>query len=265
MTGFPRERAGRTAFPGLSAGRSRGPDDTLTAWVAGGQASHPDGRAQVERLNPIPPTLSVLVVDDDPVSVRILADILQGEGFAVRTTSSSLAALRGLQECPPEECPPDLLLTDLRMPEMNGLDLIRAARRAWPDLCCLLISAFLTDDTVAEAFRAGVHDLLQKPINLGEVRARALHAAEVVLLRREVLHLRALTAVAPPGESARVMPSRANELANLPSLPGSAAPLEHGRRYEVTYRLERIAALHRQGLITQGEFDEKKRALLHRI
>lgn len=260
MTGFPRERAGRTAFPGLSAGRRRGPDDTLTAWVAGGEAAHPDGRAQVERLNPIPPTLSVLVVDDDPVSVRILADILQGEGFAVRTTSSSLAALRGLQEYPP-----DLLLTDLRMPEMNGLDLIRAARRAWPDLCCLLISAFVTDDTVAEAFRAGVHDLLQKPINLGEVRARALHAAEVVLLRREVLHLRALTAVAPPGESARVMPSRANELANLPSLPGSAAPLEHGRRYEVTYRLERIAALHRQGLITQGEFDEKKRALLHRI
>jgi len=213
----------------------------------------------------MPPALSVLVVDDDPVSVRILADILQGEGFAVRTTSSSLAALRGLQECPPEECPPDLLLTDLRMPEMNGLDLIRAARRAWPDLCCLLISAFLTDDTVAEAFRAGVHDLLQKPINLGEVRARVLHAAEVVLLRREVQHLRALTAVAPPGESARVMPSRANELANLPSLPGSAAPLEHGGRYEVTYRLERIAALHRQGLITQGEFDEKKRALLHRI
>ena len=208
----------------------------------------------------MPPALSVLVVDDDPVSVRILADILQGEGFAVRTTSSSLAALRGLQECPP-----DLLLTDLRMPEMNGLDLIRAARRAWPDLCCLLISAFVTDDTVAEAFRAGVHDLLQKPINLGEVRARALHAAEVVLLRREVLHLRALTALAPPGEAARVMPSRANELANLPSLPGSAAPLEHGRRYEVTYRLERIAALHRQGLITQGEFDEKKRALLHRI
>ena len=260
MTGFPRERAGRTAFPGLSAGRRRGPDDTLTAWVAGGEAIHPDGRAQVERLNPIPPTLSVLVVDDDPVSVRILADILQGEGFAVRTTSSSLAALRGLQECPP-----DLLLTDLRMPEMNGLDLIRAARRAWPDLCCLLISAFLTDDTVAEAFRAGVHDLLQKPINLGEVRARALHAAEVVLLRREVQHLRALTAVAPPGESARVMPSRANELADLPSLPGSAAPLEHGGRYEVAYRLERIAALHRQGLITQGEFDEKKRALLHRI
>lgn len=204
--------------------------------------------------------LSVLVADDDPVSVRMLAEILQGEGFAVRTTSSPLAALRDLHECPP-----DLLLTDLRMPEMNGLDLIRAARRARPDLCCLLISAFVTDETTAEAFRAGAHDLLQKPINLEEVRARALHAAEVVQLRREVQHLRALTAVPPPGGSPRVMPARAKELADLPALPGSAAPLEHGGRDEVFYRLERLASLLRQGLITQVEFDERKRALLDRI
>ncbi len=205
--------------------------------------------------------LSVLIVDDDPGSLHLLQAILRDAGFIVRMTTSPKGALHEM-----EEHPPDLLLTDLRMPEMSGLDLLRAARRHRPDLCCLVITGFATDEATAEAFRAGAQDLLLKPINVEEVRARVLHAAEVVLLRREVQGLRRDPAPPPCGESAPPeTPFRARELSDLPALPGSAAPIEVGNRDEIFHRLERLGSLFRQGVITAGDFEEKKRALLGRI
>jgi DNA-binding NtrC family response regulator len=205
------------------------------------------------------PGLSILIVDDDPGSLHLLETILKDLGFLVRTAQSPLAALRQV-----EEHPPDLLLTDLRMPDMNGVDLIRAALRLRPDLCCLLISAFITDDAATEAFRTGAHDLLAKPINLEEVRARILHASEIVCLRREVRHLRARTALVPSGDSSSALPVHAEELATLPALPGSSAPVG-GAGTGIAHRFERLASLLRQGLITPNEFEEKKGALLSRI
>lgn len=206
------------------------------------------------------PGLSVLIVDDDPGTLRLLRAILQDAGFAVRTTASPTAALHEM-----EEHPPDLLLTDLRMPEMSGLDLLRCARRLRPDLCCLVITGFATDETTGEAFRAGVQDLLLKPINAEEVRARVCHAAEVVRLRREVRDLRAARATSPRGDAGQATPPRARELADLPALPGSAAPLGVGGRDEIFHHLERLGALLRQGVITATDFEEKKRALLARL
>ncbi len=204
--------------------------------------------------------LSVLIVDDDPGSLQVLQAIVREAGFSVRTTTSPAAALLEIGERAP-----DLLLADLRMPEMSGLDLLRAARRLVPDLCCLVVTGFATDEATAEAFRVGAQDLFAKPINLEEVRARLLHAAEVVLLRREVRALRS----APPARARepveQATPPRARELADLPALPGSAAPVESGGRGEVFHRLERLGSLFRQGVITAGEFEEKKRVLLGRI
>lgn len=204
--------------------------------------------------------LSVLIVDDDPGSLRILQAILHDAGFAVRTTASPRAALRELKSHPP-----DLLLTDLRMPEMSGLDLLRAALRLKPDLCCLVVTAFATDEAISDIFRAGAYDLLSKPINAEETRARLAHAAEIVRLRREAQPLRAPTAPPRRGSPEGTTPSRARELSELPALPGSAAPLDMGGRDEVFRRLERLASLLRQGVITVAEFEEKKRALLARI
>lgn len=206
------------------------------------------------------PGLSVQVVDDDPGSLRMLRAILADAGLVVRTATSPAAALREMADHPP-----DLLVTDLRMPEMNGLDLLRAARGLYPDLCCLLITGFATDEVIADAFREGAQDLLQKPINVEEVRARVLHAAEVVQLRREVQALRAAHGPRRGGDRGRGSAPRAQELSDLPALPGFGAPVEANSREEVFRRLERLGALFRQGVITAVEFEEKKRALLARL
>ena len=207
------------------------------------------------------PALSILIVDDDLGSLHLLQRILRDSGLTVRTAQSPTAALRQL-----EEDPPDLLLTDLRMPEMSGVDLLRAARARRPDLCCLVVTAFATDEATAEIFHAGAQDLFQKPINSKEVRARVQHAAEVVLLRREVAALRAASAaVSRDQPSQEPPPSRTLELSDLRALPGFAAPMTIGGREDLFHRLERLGALFRQGVISATDFEEKKRGLLARI
>lgn len=208
---------------------------------------------------PPPPAFTILIVDDDPGALALLEAILEDVGLAIRTTQSSREALRRI-----EERPPDLLVTDLRMPDMGGLELLRAARRSCPDLCAVIVTGFASADVIAEAFRAGAQDLMLKPINPEEVKARILHAAEVVKLRREVRALRAGGARGG-GEPAARGPERARELADLSAVPGSAGPLDGGGRRDAFQCLEWLAALQRAGVITAGEFQQKKRDLLDRV
>jgi CheY-like chemotaxis protein len=204
--------------------------------------------------------LSVLIVDDDPTSLQLLKTILEEIGLAVTIMDRPTAALRRV-----EAQPPDLLMTDLRMPEMNGLDLVRAVRRLDRDICCLVITGFASDEATAEAYQAGATDLLLKPVNVPEVQTRVRNAAELVGLRREVKALRAALGDSRSGAGASHASPRAQELAALPALPGSAAPLDVLGRDEILHRLARIEILHRQGILTAAEYEEKKRSLLDRL
>ena len=120
--------------------------------------------------------LSVLIVDDDPTCLQLLQAILEDDrGFASprrtgrRRRSASVKARS-----------PDILVTDLRMPEMSGLDLVRAVRALDEEIYCLIVTGFASDEVTAEVYRAGVRDLLLKPINVAEVQARVQNAAELV-------------------------------------------------------------------------------------
>lgn len=204
--------------------------------------------------------LSVLVVDDDPMCLQMLQTILEETGLRVSTASRPTVALSHL-----EGDPPDILVTDLRMPEMSGLDVMRAAHAVNPETPCLVITGFASDEATAEAYRAGARDLLIKPINVAEVQARVRNAAEVVELRREVRALRAARRASNVPDSAEPSTPRARELADLPVLPGFAGPLDGSGWSDSLYRLERLGALYRQGIIEAAEFEEKKRSLLARL
>jgi len=199
-------------------------------------------------------SLSALLVDDDRASLTLLRGILELMGFHVTALETPGEALRWLAEAPV-----DLLITDLRMPEISGIELLHAVRAIRPALCALVITGFASEETTAEAFQAGAWDFLLKPINLAEVQARVGHAAEVVQLRREVQALRKLV---PPVRSALVgdpAASRARELTDLPAVPGSAAPMDLAGREESLRRPERLLEMYRQGGITVAEDEEPKR------
>ena len=128
-----------------------------------------------------------LVVDDDPLSREFLATALRELGVTTEDVESPEAALQRLAERPY-----DLLLTDLRMPGMSGIDLIRKAVAAAPGLPCVVVTAHGSMQTAVEALREGAVDFLQKPVApeaLELVVQRVGHTArleaENAYLRRE--------------------------------------------------------------------------------
>ena len=106
-------------------------------------------------------TLCILVVDDNPSMADSLADILEIKGFTVRAAASGKEALEILREGPV-----DFLLTDVKMPEMNGLDLYRATRKLYPRLITVFMTAYAADDLIRQGMAEGVKTVLTKPLDI---------------------------------------------------------------------------------------------------
>ena len=134
----------------------------------------------------IPP--AILVVDDEPVIRDTLAEFLQQEGYEVRTCGSGEEALKLTGERLF-----DIVLCDINLPGLDGLDVLEQLGRTSPETFVILITAYATVDTAIEAFQKGAHDYLIKPILLREVhgkiqrllKQRAMHR-ENQWLRREL-------------------------------------------------------------------------------
>ena len=105
----------------------------------------------------------VLVVDDEKNSRDGLARALR-RAYEVRVAESGAAALKILSEEPV-----DVMLSDLRMPVMDGMTLMQRALAGSPDLTCILLTAYGNMETAVEAMRHGATDFLTKPVNLGEL------------------------------------------------------------------------------------------------
>ena len=122
-------------------------------------------------------TATVLVVDDNAEHGQALAKIFERAGYRVSTAGDGEEALRVLVEQPF-----DLILTDLRMPRMNGLDLLRNIRALNSDVPVLIITAFGEWTSYIEAMDCGCVDYLSKPVRRDDI----LLAARKALARRGI-------------------------------------------------------------------------------
>ncbi len=107
---------------------------------------------------------SILVVEDDAVALDLLAEILRRNHFRVWVASSMEAALSVL-----ERTAVDLVLSDIRMPDRGGMDLLRYLRDHHPDLPVVLLSAFGDEHLWVEALSSGAVDLIPKPFKKQEI------------------------------------------------------------------------------------------------
>ncbi|WP_207186243.1 sigma-54-dependent transcriptional regulator [Rhodocyclus purpureus] len=128
----------------------------------------------------------VLVVDDEEIARNNLAHVLRREGFAADCADCGEAALERMAEARY-----DLVLTDLRMPGIDGLALLREARRRSPDTEVIVITAHANAGSAVEAMKAGAFYYIEKPFRLAEVRKVVREAAEKVRLKRENASLKA--------------------------------------------------------------------------
>jgi two-component system response regulator HydG len=114
--------------------------------------------------------ISILIVDDYPLMVDTLADILESKGFKVYLASCASEALQVL-----ELHPVDILLTDVIMPGMNGVALFAATREKHPALTTYLMTAYAEDDLIQQGIAEGIKTVLQKPVDIDLLLALIQH------------------------------------------------------------------------------------------
>src|SRR5207253_7227841 len=132
----------------------------------------------------------VLVVDDDPVMLGALERVLAGRGYRTTTLSDPLRFWDVL-----EESPPDLVLLDVDMPGLTGIDLCRALRTdlRWAGVPVLFLTAYSDADTVQSVFAAGADDYVTKPVIGPELVTRVANRLERTQLHRRLAETDVLT------------------------------------------------------------------------
>ena len=114
-----------------------------------------------------------LVVDDEPRLRQVLVHLMQNDGFTCREAGNGAEALDILQR---EPIP--LVLSDLRMPQVDGIELLRQTRMRYPDTAVVMITAVADVEVAVSCLAMGAMDYLTKPFHLEEVRARVTQALE---------------------------------------------------------------------------------------
>jgi DNA-binding NtrC family response regulator len=109
--------------------------------------------------------LKVLIVDDEAVVGARLKPALEKEGYHVETFTESPPAKKRL-----EECEFDVVVTDIRMADIDGMALLQFIREKWPGTKVIIISGFASVDVAREAFQTGAVDVIAKPFKISQLK-----------------------------------------------------------------------------------------------
>jgi len=116
--------------------------------------------------------MKILVVDDDPGALRSVAANLASMGHRVDSAESGHEALLKIASALPAKDAPELLVTDFKMPGMDGLELIRRLRGSVPGLPAILITGYWSESLRREAAELGSCEYLEKPFSRAELREK---------------------------------------------------------------------------------------------
>jgi len=124
--------------------------------------------------------VSILIVDDEVSARDLCSDVAARAGFRVRTTANTEEALEIL-----EQLPVDIVVTDLKVPELGGLELLKRIRAGYPQIAVMVLTQYGTIETAVEATRLGAMDYVTKPFHVDELRAKLDHLVHAIELDQE--------------------------------------------------------------------------------
>jgi two-component system, NtrC family, response regulator PilR len=122
---------------------------------------------------------NLLIVDDEQSYRQLLSLVFEGDNHSIRTANNGREALEVLETFPAE-----IIISDVKMPDMNGIELLRSARESNPDIGVVLMTAFASVETAREAFKLGADDFITKPFDVEELKAivkKTLEKQELVV------------------------------------------------------------------------------------
>jgi two-component system response regulator HydG len=123
---------------------------------------------------------TVLIVDDEVTARELCSEVALGVGLRVRTAATTELALEIL-----DQFPVDIVITDLKVPQLGGLELLRRIRAAYPHIAVVVLTQFGTIETAVEAMRLDAADYITKPFHVDELRAKLDRLARAVELDQE--------------------------------------------------------------------------------
>ena len=129
----------------------------------------------------------VLIADDEPAILALCSRAVRSWGYEVAKASSGEEALALVKR---EHF--DVLIADIVMPGMSGIELLQKAREVIPELAVVVITGFSSVESAIKALRAGAHDFITKPFHIEELREAIEHALQEVRAAEEHAQLRAL-------------------------------------------------------------------------
>jgi len=128
---------------------------------------------------------SILIVDDEPAILSSVSKILEDEGYQVTVAKSGAEALKQMANEPP-----DLVLLDIWMPDMDGLETLKKIREQAPKFQVMMMSGHGSIETAVKAIKLGAYDYIEKPLSLDNIMLRIRHALDQRRLEEENLNLR---------------------------------------------------------------------------
>jgi two-component system response regulator HydG len=130
----------------------------------------------------------ILLVDDEKIALRNLEHIMKKEGYDVVTSQSGSQAIKMLETSGEYEF--DVVLTDLKMPGVDGMEVLAQSKRLWPETEVIMVTGYATMNSAIEAVKAGAYHYVSKPFELDEVRRVVKKALEKRALKLENRRLR---------------------------------------------------------------------------
>ncbi len=129
--------------------------------------------------------LSLAIVDDEEIVCRRLSKALDSEGFQVEAFLMGMSFLERMVKHPF-----DIIFLDMRLPDMDGLEILRRIKGLKPEAEVVIITGYQSVETAIEAMRNGAYHYISKPVNLSEIRQLAKNVKDKIVMHRENLRLR---------------------------------------------------------------------------
>ncbi len=217
--------------------------------------------------------IKILIVDDDKVIADILNDLFADKQRSVDVCYDGLAAIESIQKSFY-----DLILVDLIMPKVGGLDILKYAKKTNPNVIVIIITGYASLETAITAIREGAYDYIRKPCKLEEIKIVVENAIDKIKLNRENRELlnklqdayRELMVLKKKDddEDKFLIDDKKTENINFfSSSPPSLHYLYNADSTSSNYvdKLQALTSLKDNGMLTENEFKEFKRHLLKMI
>ncbi len=221
--------------------------------------------------------IEIILADDNDIFRELIITALSHEKRKITSCQDGKEALDWLQRRSF-----DLLITDLKMPEVEGIELLKAAKDIYPEILVIIVTGFGSLETAIEAIRLGAYDYLQKPFKIEEIQLVVNNACDKIMLRRQnrLLWERLSAAYEELARLKGTTSSNDVESANVPvdlarsgefitpstfyfgNPPLNLYEKDPPTRPQLLSQLERIATLKKEGLLSEKEFETCKESIM---